>query len=42
LIAYFKRFFGSSPIEESKRVREMFGLNLAANERPTVIDSVHP
>jgi AraC-like DNA-binding protein len=23
----FKRFFGSSPIEESKRVRVMFGLS---------------
>jgi AraC-like DNA-binding protein len=38
----FKRFFGSSPIEESKRVRAMFGLNSAENEPATPIDSVNP
>jgi AraC-like DNA-binding protein len=38
----FKRFFGSSPIEESKRVRALFGVNPAQNEPAIRIDSANP
>jgi len=38
----FKRFFGSTPIEESRRVRAMFGLSSSQNEPTTAIDSVNP
>jgi AraC-like DNA-binding protein len=38
----FKRFFGSSPIEESKRVRAMSGLSPAENESATPIESGNP